>query len=59
MWYERSPLTQLPIEAIVAPLGKKDPAFDLQTDIIFGGNGGAKVIKFLDSTKSIVIVRKL
>ena len=31
--------TQLPIETIVTPVGKSDPAFDLRTDIIFDGNG--------------------
>ena len=31
--------TQLPIETIVTPVGKSVPALDLQTDIIFGGNG--------------------
>ena len=47
----------MPIETIIAPVGKSDPSFDLQTDIIFGGNGGAKINKFLDRVKSIVIDR--
>ena len=51
--------TQLPIESIVAPVGKGDPALDLQTDIIFNGNGRAKINKFLNYSKSIVIGRKL
>ena len=38
----------MPIETIIAPVGKSDPSFDLQADIIFGGNGGAKINKFLD-----------
>ena len=29
----------MPIETIIAPVGKSDPSFDLQADIIFGGNG--------------------
>ena len=41
-------ITQLPIEAIIAPVDKSDPSFDLQADIIFGGNGGAKINKFLE-----------
>ena len=45
--------TQLPIAIIVAAVDKSDPAFDLQTDIIFGGNGGAKI----NNTKSIFIGR--
>ena len=48
-------ITQLPIETIVTPVGKSDPAFDLQADIIFGGNGGAMINTFLDFIKSIVI----
>ena len=47
----------MPIETIIAPVGKSDPSFDLQTDIIFGGNGGAKMNKFLDCVKNIVIGR--
>ena len=50
-------MTQLPIETIIAPVGKSDPSFDLQADIIFGGNGGVKINKFLDCVKSIVIDR--
>ena len=50
---------QLPIETIVAPVGKSDSTFDLQTDIISGGNGGAKINKFLDCIKSIVIGRNM
>ena len=42
----------MPIETIIAPVGKSDPSFDLQTDIIFGGNGGAKINKFIDCVKS-------
>ena len=34
---------------------KSDLTFNLQTDIIFGGNDGAKVNKFLDCLISIVI----
>ena len=45
----------MPIETIVATFGKSDPAFDLQADIIFSGNGRAKSNKFLDYIKSIVI----
>ena len=52
-------VTQLPIETIVALAGKSNPTFDLQTDIFFGGNGGAKLKKFLDCLKSIVIGRNL
>ena len=52
-------VTQLPIETTVAPVGKSNPTFDLQTDITFGGNSGAKVSMFLDSFKSIVIGRNL
>ena len=44
-------ITQLPIETMIAPVGKSGSTFDLQTDIIFGGNGGAKVNKFLDFLK--------
>ena len=44
-------------ETIVAAISKSDPAFDLHTDIIFGGNGGTKINKFLDCVKSIVIGR--
>ena len=47
------------IETIVETVGKTDPAFDLQSDIIFGGNGRAKINKFLDCIKSIVIGRNL
>ena len=47
----------MPIETIIAPVGKSDPSFDLQADIIFGGNGGGKINKFLDCVKSIVIDR--
>ena len=36
-----------------------DSAFDLQTDIIVGGNDGAKINKFLDCIKNIVIGRNL
>ena len=43
------------IETIVVPVGKTVPAFHLQTDIIFGFNGGAKVNKFFDCIKSVVI----
>ena len=49
----------MPIENTVEPVDKSDPAFDLRTDIIFGGNSGAKVNKFLDCIKSIVIGRNL
>ena len=45
----------MPIETIITPVGKSDPSFDLQGDIIFGVNGGAKINKFLDCVKSIVI----
>ena len=34
---------KLPIKTIIAPAGKSDPSFDLQADIIFGGNGGARI----------------
>ena len=46
----------MPIETIIAPVGKSNPSFDLQTDIVFGGNGGAKINKFLDCLKNIVII---
>ena len=39
---------QLPIETIVAPVVKRDSTFDPQIDIVFGGNSGAKINKFLD-----------
>ena len=45
-------VTQLPIETIIATVDKSDLKFHLQTDVIFGGNGGAKVNKFLDCVKS-------
>ena len=45
----------MPIEVIVALVGKSDSAFDLQTDNIFG----AKINKFFDCIKSIVIGRNL
>ena len=38
----------LPIETIVAPVGKTDPTLDFQTDIIVGDKGGAKINYFLD-----------
>ena len=44
----------MPIETIVAPVGKSNSAFELQTDIIFVGNGGAKINKFLDYMNSMV-----
>ena len=50
-------ITQLLIETIISPVGKSDPSFDLQAEIIFGGNGGAMINKFLDCVKSIVIDR--
>ena len=34
----------MPIESILAHVGKSDPAFEIQTDIIFGGNVGAVLI---------------
>ena len=46
-------IIQLPIETVVAPVGKSDSTFDLQTDIFFGGNGGAKINKFLKSIERI------
>ena len=49
-------VTQSVVETIVAPVGKSDLAFDLQTDIIFGGNGKGKINKFIDS---VVIGRNL
>ena len=52
-------VTQWPIETLVAPVVKSDPMIDLQIDIIFGGNGGVKVNKFLDCIKSIAIGRNL
>ena len=33
------------IETIIAPVDNSDSAFDLQTDIICGGNRGAKINK--------------
>ena len=41
--YGEVTITQLHIETIIAPVGKSDPSFDLQADIFFGGNGGAKI----------------
>ena len=38
----------MPIKTIIAAVGKSDPAFDLQTDISFGGNGRANINKFLN-----------
>ena len=52
-------VTQLRIETIVAPVGKSASGFDLWTEVIFGGNGRAKIYKFLDCIKSIVIGRTL
>ena len=49
-------VTQLAIETIVVLVGKSGPAFDLQTLIVSGGNGGAKIYKFLGYIKSIIIV---
>ena len=43
--------TQLPIETIVAPVGKSESELDLQTDIIFDGNGGVKINKSLAISK--------
>ena len=40
--------TQLPIEIIVAPLDKSDPAVDLQTAIYFGCNSEAEINSFFD-----------
>ena len=40
------------MQNIEPPVGKSATAFDLQTDIIFGGNGGAKINKFLDCISS-------
>ena len=45
--YERGLYYPIAHWTIVAPIGKSDPAFDLQSDIIFGGIGGAKMNKFL------------
>ena len=57
MSYERRlSATQLPIETIVALVGQR---FDPANDTIFGGNGGAKINKFLDSIKNIVIYTSL
>ena len=39
------------LQIIVAPIDKTHPVFDLQTDNIFGGNGRAKVNKFLACIK--------
>ena len=50
------PATQLLIETIVAPVGKSDPAFDLETDIIFGGNGGANIKNSLIISKVLLSV---
>ena len=36
---------QLPIETIIAPVGKSAFAIDLQAYNIFGGNGAAKIKK--------------
>ena len=49
----------MPIETIVAPVGKSDPVFLLQITIIFSGNGRAKINEFLDCIKIIVIDRNL
>ena len=43
--------TPLPFEAMVAPVDKSGPTFDLKTDIIFGGNGGAKINKINNLTE--------
>ena len=51
--------SQLSIETIVASVCKSDHSFDLQTDIIFGGNGGVKINKFLDYIESIGTDRNL
>ena len=40
------------------PVGKSDPAFDLQTDIIFGGNGGAKITKVRENLFQISVAYK-
>ena len=37
------------------PVGKSNSTVDIQADIIFGGNGVAKVNKSLHCLKSIVI----
>ena len=50
---------QLLSATIVAPVGKSDPALDIQTEIIFCGKGGAKINKFLDYIESKVIGRNL
>ena len=42
---------QLPIETIVAPVGKSNPTFDFQTEIIFGGNGRVKIKNSLNLSK--------
>ena len=60
LWYEREvSATQLPIKTLVVPIGKSDPALGLRTDIIFGGNVGAKINKFLDYIKTMVTCRNL
>ena len=45
----------MPIEAIIESGGRSDPTFDLETDIIFVGNGGAEVIKFLVCGVSVLV----
>ena len=51
--------TQLPMKAIVVPVGKSNSVLDLQTVIIFGNNGGVKINKYLDHIESLVIGRNL
>ena len=38
-----------------SPAGQSNPELDFQSGIIFGGNGGAKINKFLDYIEGIVI----
>ena len=54
---ENDRLVEVPIETIVAPVGKSDPVLDLKIDIIFCGN--VKKNKLLNYIESVVISRNL
>ena len=53
------PATQLPIETTAAYAFKSACTIDLQTDIIFTGNGEPKISKFTENIESIVIVHNI
>ena len=48
-------VTLLPIETIVAAVGKSDPVFDLQADIMFGGYELRKIFKFRQESELICL----